>query len=49
MAQATTALIGFGLGSIHVKILKDVCFQVTPITERDAKRMVRGIRGYPLL
>ena len=42
-------LIGFGLGGIHVEILKDVCFRVTPITDRDAAEMVRGIRGYPLL
>jgi len=42
-------LIGFGLGGIHVEILKDVCFRVTPITDRDADEMVRSIRGYPLL
>jgi acyl-CoA synthetase (NDP forming) len=42
-------LIGFGLGGIHVEILKDVCFRVTPITDRDAAEMVRDIRGYPLL
>jgi acyl-CoA synthetase (NDP forming) len=37
------------LGGIHVEILKDVCFRVTPITDRDASEMVRAIRGYPLL
>jgi len=42
-------LIGFGLGGIHVEILKDVCFRVTPITDRDAEEMVRSIRGYRLL
>ena len=42
-------LIGFGLGGIHVEILKDVCFRVTPITDRDAAEMVRGIKGFPLL
>jgi acetyl coenzyme A synthetase (ADP forming)-like protein len=42
-------LIGFGLGGIHVEILKDVCFRVTPITDRDAAEMVRGIKGYRLL
>ena len=36
-------LIGFGLGGIHVEILKDVCFRVTPITDRDAAEMVRSI------
>ena len=42
-------LIGFGLGGIHVEILKDVCFRVTPITDRDAAEMVRSIKGFPLL
>lgn len=42
-------LIGFGLGGIHVEILRDVCFRVTPITDRDAAEMVRSIKGFPLL
>jgi acyl-CoA synthetase (NDP forming) len=42
-------LIGFGLGGIYVEILKDVCFRVTPITDRDAQEMIRSIRGYRLL
>lgn len=42
-------LIGFGLGGIHVEILKDVCFRVTPVSDRDAKEMIRSIRGFRLL
>jgi acetyl coenzyme A synthetase (ADP forming)-like protein len=42
-------LIAFGLGGIHVEILNDVCFRVTPITDRDASEMVHGIKGYRLL
>jgi len=42
-------LIGFGLGGIHVEILKDVCFRVTPITDRDAAEMVRAVKGFRLL
>jgi acetyl coenzyme A synthetase (ADP forming)-like protein len=42
-------LIAFGLGGIHVEILADVCFRVTPLTDRDAVEMVRAIRGYRLL
>ena len=42
-------LIGFGLGGIHVEILKDVCFRVAPITNLDAMEMVRSIHGYRLL
>jgi acetyl coenzyme A synthetase (ADP forming)-like protein len=42
-------LIAFGLGGIHVEILADVCFRVTPLTDRDAAEMVRSIRGTKLL
>jgi len=42
-------LIAFGLGGIYVEILADVCFRVTPLTDRDAAEMVRTIRGYRLL
>jgi acetyl coenzyme A synthetase (ADP forming)-like protein len=41
-------VVAFGLGGIHVEILGDVCFRVTPLTDRDASEMVRGIRGYRL-
>jgi len=42
-------LVVFGLGGIHVEILRDVSFRVTPLTDRDAREMVQGIRGYRLL
>lgn len=42
-------LIAFGLGGVHVEILRDVCFRVAPLTDRDASEMVRSIRGFPLL
>jgi acetyl coenzyme A synthetase (ADP forming)-like protein len=42
-------LIAFGLGGIHVEILGDVRFRVTPLTDRDAEEIVREIRGYRLL
>jgi len=42
-------LIAFGLGGIHVEILGDVQFRITPLTDRDAMEMVRGIKGYRLL
>jgi acyl-CoA synthetase (NDP forming) len=42
-------LVAFGLGGIHVEILQDVQFRVTPLTDRDARAMVREIRGYRLL
>jgi acyl-CoA synthetase (NDP forming) len=42
-------LVAFGLGGIHVEILGDICFRVTPLTDRDAAEMIRSIRGYRLL
>ena len=42
-------LIAFGLGGIHVEILGDVQFRITPLTEDDAIEMIRGIKGYSLL
>jgi len=42
-------LLMFGLGGIHVELLKDVAFRVNPITERDAAEMVEEVKGYPLL
>lgn len=42
-------LILFGLGGIHVEILGDVSYRVAPISEADAREMVREIRAYPLL
>jgi len=42
-------LIAFGLGGVHVEILGDVRFRVTPLTDRDASEMVHEIRGFRLL
>ncbi len=42
-------LIAFGLGGIHVEVLGDVCFRITPLTCDDARSMVRSIRGCRLL
>jgi acyl-CoA synthetase (NDP forming) len=39
----------FGLGGVHVEILGDVVFRITPLTDRDAAEMIRSIRGYRLL
>src|SRR5207245_2194454 len=42
-------LIAFGLGGIHVEVLADVAFRITPLTDRDAAEVGRSIRGYKLL
>jgi acetyltransferase len=39
----------FGLGGIFVEVYKDVVFRMAPMGRNVARRMVRGIKGYPLL
>jgi len=39
----------FGLGGIHVEILRDVVLRVCPIRERDARDMLHEVRGHALL
>jgi len=43
------ATIMFGLGGIFVEILKDVSFRLAPITEDDAREMVKEIKAYKIL
>lgn len=42
-------LLMFGLGGVLVEILKDVSFRIVPLIQRDAREMIREIKGYPLL
>jgi acetate---CoA ligase (ADP-forming) subunit beta len=39
----------FGLGGIFVEVLKDVAFRIVPLEARDAREMVRDIKGFPVL
>ena len=39
----------FGIGGILVELLKDVSFRVVPITQRDARDMIKEIKSFPLL
>ena len=39
----------FGLGGIFVEILKDVSFRIVPLARRDAREMIKEIKGYALL
>lgn len=42
-------LVGFGLGGIHVEVLHDVVFRITPLSDKDAEQMIKNIKGYRLL
>ncbi|MEE9269821.1 MAG: acetate--CoA ligase family protein [Candidatus Krumholzibacteria bacterium] len=39
----------FGMGGKYVEIIKDIAFRVMPVTDIDAREMVRSIKSYPLL
>jgi acetyl coenzyme A synthetase (ADP forming)-like protein len=38
-----------GLGGLYVEVLKDVAFNIAPVTDVDAKAMIESLRSYPLL
>ncbi len=42
-------LLMFGLGGIFVEVFKDVEFRLAPIGRNEARRMIRGIKGYKIL
>lgn len=42
-------LQAFGLGGIHVEVLKDVVFRIHPLTKDNATRMIGGIRAEQML
>jgi acetyl coenzyme A synthetase (ADP forming)-like protein len=43
------SVILFGLGGIHVEAIRDVSVRLHPLTDVDARSMIEGVRGYPLL
>ena len=38
-----------GIGGIFVEVLKDVVFELTPLTDLEAEQMLDAIKGAPLL
>lgn len=39
----------FGLGGIFVELYHDFAFRLVPISEHDAREMIREIKGFPVL
>jgi len=42
-------LVVFGLGGIYVEVMKDVAYNLAPLSRQEAAEQVRAIRSYPLL
>ncbi len=42
-------VVMFGLGGVYVEILEDVQFRVTPISKKEARRMMGEINSFPVL
>jgi len=42
-------IVMFGLGGILVELLKDVAFELTPITDREAENLVSSIKAFPVI
>ncbi len=42
-------LVMFGLGGVHVEVLKDVAFRLVPLNQYDARTMIREVTGLPSL
>ncbi|HWQ47607.1 MAG TPA: acetate--CoA ligase family protein [Methanosarcina sp.] len=40
-------MLMFGLGGIYVEILKDVRFAIALVDEKEARKMITGIKTYP--
>jgi len=39
----------FGLGGVLVEVLRDVAFRLVPLEPKDARELVREIKGFPIL
>ena len=42
-------VVMFGLGGVLVEMLRDVSMRLVPVEQRDARAMIREIKGLPLL
>lgn len=42
-------IVMFGLGGIFVEIFKDVSFKLAPISQKEAREMIKSIKGFKIL
>jgi acyl-CoA synthetase (NDP forming) len=42
-------VVACGAGGVTAEVLKDVSVRITPLTDRDAREMVRSLKTFPLL
>ncbi|HSM15673.1 MAG TPA: acetate--CoA ligase family protein [Gemmatimonadales bacterium] len=42
-------MVMFGLGGVLVEAVQDVLFRIAPLSQNDARDMVRGLRGFKIL
>ncbi|NIM65367.1 MAG: CoA-binding protein [Candidatus Latescibacteria bacterium] len=48
-APGLGSLVMFGLGGIFVEVMKDVIVALAPLSKPEAREMIEGIKGYPVL
>jgi len=48
-APGLGSLVMFGLGGVFVEVMKDVIVGVAPLSGPQAREMIGGIKGYPIL
>ena len=48
-AEGLGSLLLFGLGGIFVEVMKDVVVGLAPLSRPEAREMMEGIQGYPVL
>ncbi|MCG6963048.1 MAG: acetate--CoA ligase family protein [Acidobacteria bacterium] len=42
-------VVAFGLGGVFVEVLGDVAFGIAPLSESQARDLITGVKGFPLL
>ena len=48
-AEGLGHLVMFGLGGVFVEVMRDVAFALAPLSRPEARTLMRGIKGFPIL